>query len=247
LTTIYDERDGRYRGDVLPTVQLVSSVDAAAQALRDAITSGRLAPGERVKEIPMAEQLGVSRGSVREALRQLAEEGLVELVQNQGATVVQLHAHDFMELYALRLALGRLALRHLCTGEPDLEPAASHISRLAEAAKTKRSADAVDADLAFQDALVGAAGLPKTAKIFERTTVQLRAYIALVQIDYGPVLRSIHREDAELLRLVRRQDHEDLLRLWEAKLSHWVQDFVRALDEEYDPALWLDFSGAERG
>jgi DNA-binding GntR family transcriptional regulator len=229
---------------VLPTVQPVSSVDAAAHVLREAIATGQLGPGERIKEIPVAAQLGVSRGSVREALRLLAEEGLVEIVQNQGATVVQLHASDFMELYALRLALGALALRHLCSSERDLSEAQAEVGRLAEMVKRKLPAEAVDADLSFQDALIAAAQLPKTAKIFERTTVQLRAYIALVHVDYRPVLKAIHREDAELLRLVEERDKAQALRLWSAKLHHWVQDFIGHLEEDFDLAQWLELHGA---
>lgn len=232
-----------YLDAVLTPTQLVSSVDAAARALREAIATGQLAPGERVKEIPVAQQLGLSRGSVREALRQLAQEGLVEIVQNQGATVTRLHADDFMELYALRLSLGTLALRHLCSGDPDLDRPRTEIARLAAAVKRRDATEAVDADLSFQDALVAAAGLPKTATIFARTTVQLRAYVAVAGIDYLPVLKAIHREDAELLDLVARRQRVRVLKLWSAKLDHWVEDFVSHLDEGFDPSRWLEFHG----
>ena len=64
-----------------------SNVDVAVEALRDAILDGRLKPGERLKEVPLAEQLGISRGPIREALRLLERDGLIELIPNRGAVV----------------------------------------------------------------------------------------------------------------------------------------------------------------
>jgi hypothetical protein len=74
--------------------------------------------------------------------------------------------------------------------------------------------------------------------------VQLRAYIALVHVDYRPVLKAIHREDAELLRLVEERDKAQALRLWSAKLEHWVKDFISHLDEDFDLARWLELHGS---
>jgi len=80
--------------------------DHAAEALRDAVLSGRLAPGTPVVEVTLARDLGISRAPLREAVRQLLEEGL--LVQPRawgGVTVAPLDAKVANELYTLRTAL----------------------------------------------------------------------------------------------------------------------------------------------
>jgi len=64
-----------------------SNTEVVAEALREAIVKGWLPPGERIKEIPLAEQLGVSRGPIRDALRLLAHDGLVTIIPNRGAVV----------------------------------------------------------------------------------------------------------------------------------------------------------------
>src|SRR5829696_9051732 len=90
-----------------------SNVDLALDAIREAIVAGRLRPGERIKEIPLSEQLGFLRAPVRDALRLLERDGLVTLVPNRGAIVPELRAVDVLEVYALRASLGTLALQKL--------------------------------------------------------------------------------------------------------------------------------------
>jgi DNA-binding GntR family transcriptional regulator len=76
--------------------------DRVHAALREAITSGRLEPGARVKQEQIAAELGVSRTPVREALHLLEREGLIRLVPRRGAIVQGFTAADVRELYELR-------------------------------------------------------------------------------------------------------------------------------------------------
>jgi DNA-binding GntR family transcriptional regulator len=76
-----------------------------ADWLAERIISGEIAPGERLTEPRLAELAGVSRSPVREALRILATEGLVEITPRHGAHVARLGARDARELYACRLLL----------------------------------------------------------------------------------------------------------------------------------------------
>ena len=79
--------------------------------LRLAITEGRFAPGERLTERSLCELTGVSRVSVREALRQLEAEGLIEIQANRGPQVSRLSKQDAVSLYQMRGALEALAAR----------------------------------------------------------------------------------------------------------------------------------------
>jgi DNA-binding GntR family transcriptional regulator len=73
--------------------------------VRDAILGFRLQPGQRLVERELVEQLGVSRATVREVLRQLAVEGLVTVVPQRGAIVTALSPDDAADLYEMRASL----------------------------------------------------------------------------------------------------------------------------------------------
>jgi DNA-binding GntR family transcriptional regulator len=81
------------------------AAEEAQATLRAAILSGEIAPGARLGEVELAEQLGVSRTPVREALRRLAADGLVEVLPNRGARVAQWTPADLDEIYELRALL----------------------------------------------------------------------------------------------------------------------------------------------
>jgi len=81
-----------------------------AATLRDAILLGDYAPGERIRQVQVADELGASRLPVREALRMLEAEGLVSIVANAGAWVSKLTASDCVEMYRMREHLEPLLL-----------------------------------------------------------------------------------------------------------------------------------------
>lgn len=81
------------------------------EALRSSIVSGRLAPGQRLTERELVEMTGVSRTVIRESLRQLEAEGLVEIIPNKGPVVRKLSADEAKDLYQIRAVLEGLAAR----------------------------------------------------------------------------------------------------------------------------------------
>lgn len=82
--------------------------------LRDYVVEGNLADGARIPERQLCERFGISRTPLREALKVLAAEGLVELLPNRGARVRQLSEHDLTELFDLMGGLESLAGRLAC-------------------------------------------------------------------------------------------------------------------------------------
>lgn len=224
---------------VSPGLRPVSTVDAAASALRHAIATRRYPPGARIKEIPVAGELGLSRGPVREALRLLAEEGLVRISTNQGATVADVEADDLMELYAHRLALGSLAIRRIVARRQDLGEPETHLHALQVAVRQRRATAAVEADLDVQDALVRASGLARTTQMFERTTVQLRVYVGVLGLDFRPLLSAMYDEDAGLLAAIVAGKQATALDAWKAKLEGWARTFVHHHGDAFDGEAWL--------
>jgi DNA-binding GntR family transcriptional regulator len=95
----------------LPRVLARSVTDRAYEAIRAAIVEGHLVPGKRLSEESLAEQLGVSKTPVHDALGRLVADGLVQMVPYQGASVVQLTSEDVNEIYTLREKLECLAIQ----------------------------------------------------------------------------------------------------------------------------------------
>jgi DNA-binding GntR family transcriptional regulator len=88
---------------------------AATDLIRQAIIHGRVAPGQRLKEEELAQQLGLSRTPIREALLVLQSEGLVETAPNRGATVRAYDIPDLEDIYELRALLEGQAARRAAT------------------------------------------------------------------------------------------------------------------------------------
>jgi GntR family transcriptional regulator, rspAB operon transcriptional repressor len=98
-------------GDQNGAVPARQSAEYVYRRVRDAILDGELPPGETMSQVVLAEELGVSRTPLREALRMLQGEGLVEARPNRRVRVAPISATDLEELYAVRVALEAQALR----------------------------------------------------------------------------------------------------------------------------------------
>ena len=99
-------------------------MEAVSKSIRDAIVRGNFAPGARLPEIALATALNTSRGTVREALRVLADIGLVDVFPRRGAFVSQLSSRQTWEITSLRALLepyaARLALEASGSARPPL-------------------------------------------------------------------------------------------------------------------------------
>ncbi len=82
------------------------------EALKDAIISGAILPGERIVESNFAKRFNISRTPIREALRKLEQDGLIEYTPRRGVVVRSLRTEDINEIYIIREALEALALTH---------------------------------------------------------------------------------------------------------------------------------------
>ncbi|MEM8861709.1 MAG: GntR family transcriptional regulator [Chloroflexota bacterium] len=101
-----------------PLKTALNTADLVADALRTSIMKGNLRGGHALRQEELAEQYGVSKIPVREALFQLQSEGLVDFIPGRGAMVSQLSPADANEIYVMRIALEQVALR---TAIPNLQ------------------------------------------------------------------------------------------------------------------------------
>ena len=97
--------------DSTGTTKSASAVGRVVEALFSGLMSRRFAPGQRLVEADLTAELGVSRGTLREAFRRLAADGLIEIVPNRGAIVRRLSSRDVLELFEIRRQLEGLSAR----------------------------------------------------------------------------------------------------------------------------------------
>lgn len=133
-------------------------VDVAGSRLRDAILSGALAPGQKIVEEQVCADLGISRAPLREALRLLAQQGLVEHLPRRGSRVTDWSPSDILQLFDLRQVLERHAIE---IAMPLADPGAALAPVRHALDDMAAAADALDRDDAhrrFHAAVVALAG-----------------------------------------------------------------------------------------
>ncbi len=113
-----------------------------ARALRHQIQSGALAPGAPLRELALAEQMRASRATVREALRVLEADGLVQMEKFRGARVSSPTAFELFDQFEIRAALFGMAARYACfrASDADLSAIVDRIDRLTDAAADSTAA-----------------------------------------------------------------------------------------------------------
>src|SRR5206468_9867548 len=121
---------------LLPRIDRRRLGDLAYEEVRKRIVNGDFPMGSRLNEVRLANDLGVSRAPVREALRRLSEEGLVVERPHLGAVVRELYASSMIDLYNVRAALERLAIRLATRQQMDTKPLRALIRRMSTAASS---------------------------------------------------------------------------------------------------------------
>jgi DNA-binding GntR family transcriptional regulator len=182
-----------------------SLVEMTARRLRAEILSGELQPGERLVEEQIRRRFAISRAPLREALRTLANEGLVEHLPRRGARVTELSERDIDELFDLRALLERHAAGQAfpLRREAGVEPLAAVRARLddmRDAAATGDDLAKDDAHRAFHAAIVALAGNHQLDLAIAPILLQLQR----------PMAANLRRETAALGSEAGIRRHEEL-------------------------------------
>ena len=128
------------------------------EQLRAAILEGTFAPGEKLAEVELAAQFGVSRGTVREALRTLHNSGLLEGSERSSLHVRRLTGRQIVELYDVRAALEGQAVASILASENAASVVDELERRLPEATPDMTYAERFEHDLGFHEALCRLSG-----------------------------------------------------------------------------------------
>lgn len=198
----------------LHEVERVSTTEQVLRQLRAAIVDGSLPQGEKLREIALAQRLGTGRSAVREALRQLVQEGLVQHEVHRGTFVRIIAAEDIVDVYRAREAVESAAVAAILErGTVDLAPLRAALERLRDAAAGGRGTwpEMADVDIRFHETLVGLAGSPRLVRMYATLAAESRmhlytypTYSALQNVaDHEQIVVALERGSPDALALLR--------------------------------------------
>lgn len=188
--------------------QVQSVTDQVYAVLRERIASGTIERGSRLHQEDLAKEFGVSRTPVREALRKLAAEGLVDLFANRGARVASANAEDLRSSYETRLVVepgaARIAAERRLPG-----PLKRMHAAIAEEAAAGSSADRhYKANRDFHLALIEAAGNAQLVGFMEHVWIG-RIGATLYEEAPDPGLRADHDAHARIVAAIEAGDADE--------------------------------------
>lgn len=143
--------------------------EQVVEILRHKILSGEIKPGERIIEAKVAEELKVSRGPLREALRQIEEEGLVVYEAQKGCVVKTMTYEEMQETYLIQSTLEKLAVQ-MCGGEISKEQDEEMqklVLSMEKAANQKNLYEVIEFDEQFHECIVKTAHSEKLHRIWK--------------------------------------------------------------------------------
>ena len=202
-------------------------VDDVYRNLLDAISDGTLAPGTRLTQEDLAEQLNVSRSPVLQALRMLKKDGLVEDAPGRGLLVTKLEPQRTAQLYRVRGALDALAARLAAECRVQIPAALISAGRQAAAGSDVRAM--IDADTAFHRAIYAASGNPYIVDMALLHWIHLRRVMGAVLM-HGESRAGIWDEHEAICAAIRAGDGALAATLSEGHADSARQSLVRSLE-----------------
>ena len=157
-----------------------STADQVAALLRERIVRGELQPGTPLREVPLAASIGISRNTMREAIRVLVHEGLVRHNVHRGVTVTKLTDSDVADIYRVRRLLECAAVTRSTPESPQLPLLAESLESLDEATKAKNWPEMVEYDMLFHRRLVELLASKRLDDFYKNALAELRLGLMLV-------------------------------------------------------------------
>ena len=186
--------------------------------IRQAIVRGELAPGSPLHEVDLGKSLSVSRGTVREALRQLQDEGLVEVIPHQGAFVTKLSPKKAWEIYTLRARLEpyavRLALENNAYTQEDLNALDALVRLMGELERRGKPFEQIAADMEFHRVMCERSNHQVLMDVLRSLQFQTRLFIFNTMLYHSDLVgdEPSHRRILETIRQGDPSQTEEIVR-----------------------------------
>ena len=202
-------------------------------AIREAIFSGELNPGDRIIDTYWAKELGVSQGPVREAIRDLEAMGLVETVPFKGSRVRTLTEKDVRDNYSVRICLESKSIRDAITQLDDEQMAElterlrSILHEMDDCANRGDLRQFTDCDTAFHRAIIDATGNQVLRKLWEQCN--MRNWFRFSALTDAKSLRQLQSGHQQILEAICARDIKTATSTLENHLTGLMDSFIRGV------------------
>ncbi len=207
--------------------------DVVIQTLRQAILTGELAPGERLLEIQLADKLGVSRTPVREAIRELAQEGLVTMIPRRGAVVAQITEKSMNDVLEIRRALDALSVELACERitEEELAALKGACDKFEQKLKTGEMREMVAADMELHDIITQASGNARLHQLVNNLYEQMYRY-RFEYIKDTTRYETLVKEHRIIYESIRRKDKDTAIRTARTHIDNQMKVILERIRQD---------------
>ena len=216
---------------MLKLIQPISKKDQVVAAIKEAILSGDVQPGDQIVESRMAQQLGSGIPLVREALIALEHQGFVEKTPYKGTTATRLEPRQIQEIFQLRVVLEALAIewaKDNVTAE-DIKELQGLIKRMEQAAADLDLDRFYESDLDFHRKIWNLSGNSYLAEALERVVVPLFAFFVMkTKHDPQSYIESAAMH-GKIVEAFSNKSASELSELMRQSLSGWKDDMLKLL------------------
>lgn len=207
--------------------------DEVFNTLRQRILRGSLKPGERLMEIHLAEQLGVSRTPIREAIRMLELEGLVKMIPRKGAQVASISREDLQDVLEVRKALDTLAVKLACEriSQEEIEKLKEAEAEFERTLKFSDTTQIAEADVAFHDVIQASSKNKRLKSMISNLAERIYRYryeYIKQQSDGGKTLVDEHRM---IIRYIEEKNVEKAIEAIELHIDNQESSIAKQLEE----------------
>jgi len=204
--------------------------DVIFNTLREAIIVGELKPGERLMEVQLAEKMGVSRTPVREAIRKLELEGLVEMLPRKGAHVADLSVKDIMNVLEVRATLDGLAssLSAVRITDEETKELKGVLAQFVNYVEKENLQGSIKKDVEFHDIIYRSSRNDKLIQISNNLREQIQRFRVIYIKDYGSS-RELIREHADIYEAIISKNPEAAMNFANKHIMNQEETIIRAI------------------
>lgn len=204
--------------------------DVIFDTLREAIIVGELKPGQRLMEVQLAEKMGVSRTPVREAIRKLELEGLVEMLPRKGAHVAELSVKDIMDVLEVRATLDGLATSLSATRITDDEKKELRhlLDQFINYVEKENLQGSIKKDVEFHDVIYRSSRNDKLIQISNNLREQIQRFRIVYIKDYSSS-RELIREHTEIYEAIIAGNPETAMEAARRHIKNQEETIIRSL------------------
>lgn len=212
----------------MSTIRFKTLRENVLDEIRSKIINRELKQGARILEQELAEEFGVSRGPIREALRQLEQEGLVEYTRNAGCRVREISARDIFEIYFLRGRLESLSVE-IAGGVPDED-----IQKLESITEEMQHLNGThfeaiySLDEAFHETIVSISHMPRIYKAWKELSYGNRMIGSHEKLDHQELIDRQYHIHREILDVIRKGQTQEICA---ALVAHYKSSICALMDK----------------